>query len=124
MEGDKDVLGRADALLRRTGVGAPATGADTGGVPLLTDLVAEAAAAAPGGEAAPAEPADPAREVAARVAAQLEERLAAGLEERLARELAAQVREAVSGAIAALRPQIDEAVADAMAKAPGPPRVK
>ena len=47
MSSDKDVLGKADALLRRHTLAAPGEGSDTGGVPVLTDLIEDPAAGAP-----------------------------------------------------------------------------
>jgi hypothetical protein len=111
--GDKDIFGKADALLRRHSVGSPATGSDTGGVPILTDLVAGGTAAA-----APPEPtADLAREVFARVMAEVEGRLAADLERRLNEHLVPQVHAAVASAIGDLHQELANAVADAVAKA-------
>jgi hypothetical protein len=39
MAGDNDILGKADALLRRHSLASPGSGSDTGGVPVLTDLI-------------------------------------------------------------------------------------
>lgn len=108
MTGDKDVLGKADALLRRHSVPAPASGADTGGVPVLTDLV-DNPSAGPSDELA--------REVFKRVMAEVEGRLAADLEARLARHLVPQVHAAVSGALADLRQELANAIGDAVSAA-------
>lgn len=113
MAGDKDIFGKADALLRRHSPGSPATGSDTGGVPVLTDLV-------DGGiplEAPPDPTTDLAREVFTRVMAEVEERLAADLERRLTRHLAPQVHAAVASAIGELHQELATAIGDAVAKA-------
>ena len=108
MEGDKDVLGKADALLRRHAVSGPASGADTGGVPLLTELV----------DTPPAEVNDAlAREVFNRVMREVEGRLAADLEKRLAQHLVPQVHAAVASALGDLRQELANAIGDAVAEA-------
>ena len=107
MAGEKDVLGKADALLRRHSVAAPATGIDTGGVPILTELVD-----------APVEDAEELkREVFTRVMAEVEGRLAADLEARLAQHLVPQVHAAVASALGDLRQELANAIGDAVAQA-------
>jgi hypothetical protein len=108
---DKDVLGRADALLRRNAPGAPAIGSDTGGVPVLTDLVGEPP------EAVAQLSSDIAREVFARVLAEVEGRLANDLERRIAENVVGQIRTAITGAMAEVRPELANAIADAVAQA-------
>ena len=39
MAGENDILGKADALLRRHALGGSSAGTDTAGVPVLTDLI-------------------------------------------------------------------------------------
>ena len=102
---DKDVLGKADALLRRH---AP-VGTETGGVPTLTDLVEDPATA----EATRAL----ARDVFHRVMAEVEGRLAKDLEARLAQHLVPQVHAAVASAIGDLRQELANAIGDAVADA-------
>ena len=105
---DKDIFGKADALLKRHSAARPGT--ETGGVPVLTDLV--------DGPAAPSAPADPiAREVFMRVMAQVEGRLAAELESRLTQHLVPQIHAAVSSAIGDLHQEIANAIGDAVAEA-------
>lgn len=107
---DKDILGKADALLRKHAVAPPAGSGDTGGVPLLTELF-EPPPAAKG-------PADElAREVCARVMAEVEGRLAAELERRLAQHLIPQVHAAVASAIGDLHQELANAIGDAVAEA-------
>jgi hypothetical protein len=106
MENDKDVLNKADALLRRHSIAPPASGSDTGGVPILTDLVD-----------VPQENEDLAREVFNRVMAQVEGRLAADLEKRLAEHLVSQVHGAVASALGDLRQELANAIGDAVADA-------
>jgi hypothetical protein len=104
---DKDVLGKADALLRRAG-GSP-IGTATGGVPVLTELVE---APAP-----PDEEAELARAVFDRVWAEVESRLAAELERRLAQHLVPQVHAAVASAIGDLRQELANSIGDAIKEA-------
>ncbi|HSN20905.1 MAG TPA: hypothetical protein VLS49_09515 [Usitatibacter sp.] len=111
MADDKDVLGRADALLRRNAPGAPAGGADTGGVPVLTDLVADPP------EAAAQLSSDIAREVFARVLAEVEGRLASDLEKRVTEHLVGELRSAVAGAIVEMRQELANAIGDAVCDA-------
>jgi hypothetical protein len=106
MAGEKDVLGKADALLRRHSIAAPATGSDTGGVPILTELID-----------APQDEHDLAREVFNRVMEQVEGRLAAVLEKRLAQHLMPEVHAAVASALGDLRQELANAIGDAVAEA-------
>ncbi len=112
MAGDKDVLGKADALLRRHAVAPPGSGADTGGVPLLTDFVE-----LPEASAATADAGALARDIRAEVLAALEGRLAAELEKRLAQQLAGQAHAAVVRAVGDVRQELAEAVARAVDEA-------
>jgi hypothetical protein len=95
---DKDILGKADALLKRH-----AAGGDAGEVPVLTDLVD-----APG----PVDPVE--REVFTRVMAEVEKKLSTDLERRVAQQLAPHVHAAVASAIAGLHHDIARAVAEAL----------
>jgi hypothetical protein len=104
---DKDILDKADALLRRHAISAPASGSETGGVPILTDIVD--APGTPTGELA--------GEVFRRVMAEVEGRLAADLENRLAQHLGGQVHAAVASALADLRQELATAIGDAVAEA-------
>ena len=97
---DKDLLGKADGLMRRATLAPPATGSDTGAVPVLTDFVE----AVPGQplEATPtaAAPARPeADALAAEVMARVEAKLRSEME-RLRRELGESVAQAVREALA------------------------
>ena len=105
LDQDKDVLGKADALLRRHAQG----GSETGGVPVLTDLIDDPAAAKATSELA--------RDVFHRVMAEVEGRLAADLEKRLAEHLVSQVHGAVASAISDLRQELANAIGDAVAEA-------
>jgi hypothetical protein len=102
---DKDVLGKADALLRRHG----AAGTETGGVPVLTDLVHDPRAKAAIDELT--------REIFNRVMAEVEGRLAAELEKRLAQHLVSQVHTAVASALGDLHQELANAIGDAVAAA-------
>ena len=102
VEGEKDVLGKADALLRR----ASGTGIDTGAVPMLTDLVDD-----------PAANAELARDVYTRVMLQVEGRLAHDLEARLSQHLAGQIHAAVVAALTDLRQELANAIGDAVSEA-------
>jgi len=101
---EKDVLGKADALLRRH-----ATGAETGGVPVLTELVHDPKAKAAAEELA--------REIFTRVLAEVEGRLAADLEKRLVQHLVPQVHTAVASAIGDLHQELANVIGDAVAAA-------
>lgn len=109
MSSDKDVLGKADALLRRHALSAPAGASDTGGVPILTELVDAPAFVG--------EEAELAREVFDRVMAEVEGRLAADLENRLAQHLVPQVHAAVASALGDLRQELANAIGDAVSQA-------
>ena len=104
MDNEKDVLDKADALLRRH---AP-VGSETGTVPVLTDLVDDPANRLTS---------ELARDVFHRVMAEVEGRLAADLEKRLAQHLVPQVHAAVASAIGDLRQELANAIGDAVADA-------
>ena len=104
MASEKDVLGKADALLRRHAVGT-----ETGGVPVLTDLIHDPKAKAASEELA--------REVFSRVMAEVEGRLAADLEKRLVQHLVPQVHTAVASALGDLHQELANAIGDAVAAA-------
>jgi hypothetical protein len=102
--GEKDVMGKADALLQRHAVGT-----ETGGVPVLTDFVHD-----PRGKALAD---DLARDVFNRVMAEVEGRLAADLEKRLVQHLVPQVHTAVASALGDLHQELANAIGDAVAAA-------
>ncbi len=123
MEDDRDILGKADALLRRHVP--PRTGSTDGAdVPVLTELIT------PGGHAASAAPAPASpresgipsrdtltREVVAEVVNTVQARLAQDLERRLAQQVTTEVQAAVAAALGDLRQDIANAVGDAVAEA-------
>ena len=121
MADDKDIFGKADALLRRHAIAPPANGSETGGVPVLTDLV-EAPTDAPAAEefiqleAGPAPRDDMTREVINRVMAEVEQRLAAELERRVIEHLTPQVHAAVVSAMGDLHQELANAIGDAIAE--------
>jgi hypothetical protein len=102
---DKDVLGKADALLKRHAQGA----ADAGGVPTLTELVHDPRAKAAMEELS--------REIFNRVMAEVEGRLAADLEKRLMQHLVPQVHTAVASALGDLHQELANAIGDAVTAA-------
>jgi len=102
---DKDVLGKADALLKRHGQG----GSDPGGVPVLTELVHDPRAKAAIEELS--------REIFNRVMAEVEGRLAADLEKRLVQHLVPQVHSAVASALGDLHQELANAIGDAVTAA-------
>jgi hypothetical protein len=106
---DKDVLGRADALLRRS-----ATGSDTGSVPVLTELVGEPPVTEP-----PAVELSSglAQEVFAQVLEQVQGRLAADIERRLSERFATDVHQAVTDVMGDMREELAQAIASAVAEA-------
>ena len=133
MASEKDLLDKADALLRRHALG---TGAETGTYPVLTDLVMPPDAKADAEEApghapeeapghasaeAPAAPQEPEpglhEEIVARVLAELRTRLGVDLERQVAETLAPQLRTAVKEAMAGLEDRLATIVAEAVSRA-------
>ena len=106
MAGEKDVLGKADALLRRHSLPMPKTGSDTGGVPILTELID-----------APEDKDALAREVFTRVIAEVEGRFASELERKLSEHLVPEVHAAVASAIGDLRQELANTIGDAVSEA-------
>ena len=106
MASEKDILGKADGLMRRH-----AAGADPAGVPTLTELVD------PGAQAVQPPQSDLAREIFTRVIAEVEGRLAADLERRLLQHLTPQVHAAVASAVGDLHQELANAIGDAVTRA-------
>ena len=104
MAGEKDLMGKADALLHRH-----AAGTEAGGVPVLTDFVHDPRAKALAD--------DLARDIFNRVMAEVEGRLAADLEKRLVQHLVPQVHTAVASALGDLHQELANAIGDAVAAA-------
>lgn len=105
MADEKDILGKADALLRRHSAGvAPSDASD---VPLLTDLIE-----APTGATPPSDPVE--REVFDLVIAEVEKRLTTELERRVARQLVPQIHAAITSAVADLHQDIARAIHEAL----------
>jgi len=94
---DKDVIGKADALLRRHSLAAPGSPSDTGGVPLLTDLVPDPAALSEADAAL-------AKEIAQQVRQEMEARLLAEIE-RMRTELGGALEAAIAEALARRQPK-------------------
>jgi hypothetical protein len=123
MEDDRDILGKADALLRRH-VPPRSSATDGADVPVLTELIT------PGGHVAPAS-AVPAslreggtpsrdtltRELVAEVVNTVHARLAQDLERRVAQQVTTEVQAAVAAVLGDLRQDIADAVGDAVAEA-------
>ena len=105
MASDNDVLGKADALLKKHAAGT--VGSDTGGYPMLTDAIDDPEKAT----------SELAREVFTRVMAEVEGRLAADLEKRLVQHLVPQVHTAVASAIGDLHQELANVIGDAVAAA-------
>ena len=123
MATEKDLLEKADALLRRHAL---APGSETGTYPVLTDLVVPADAQEPAtpqeAETPPqaeAPPQDPALrdEIVEGVLAELRTRLGADLEREVAETLAPRLRAAVKESLAALEDRLATIVTDAVARA-------
>jgi len=110
MADEKDVFGKADALLRRGAIAPPASGSDTGGVPILTELIDAPAFAGDEAKAI-------AQDVFTRVMAEVEGRLAADLEKRLAQHLMPEVHTAGASALGDLRQELANAIGDAVSAA-------
>jgi hypothetical protein len=104
---DRDLLGKADALLKRHA----APGSDTGGIPVLTDLV-EAPSAYSEDTAG-----ELAQEVFTRVMSEVEGRLAGELERRMVQHLEGEIHVAIVGAMEDLRQDIANAIGDAVSEA-------
>ena len=101
---DKDVFGKADALLRRHSLPLPGSGSDAGGVPVLTEII---------------EPVDPtaaqlSQAIFESVMREVEGRLGAELERRLTHHLSAQVHAAVASAIGDMRQDLANTIGDAV----------
>jgi len=94
---DKDVIGKADALLRRHSLAAPGSPSDTGGVPLLTDLVPDPAVLSEADAAL-------AKEIAQQVRQEMEARLLAEIE-RMRTELGGALEAAIAEALARRQPK-------------------
>ena len=108
MPSDSDIFGKADGLMRRHGAAAEGEGS---AVPVLTDQVVVAA------KPAYEPPSDLAREIFARVMAEVEGRLAADLERRLNQHLVPQVHAAIASAIGDLHQELANAIGDAVTRA-------
>jgi hypothetical protein len=102
---DKDVLGKADALLRRHSIALPGSGGESGAVPVLTELVEPPQAAGAQGLSS-----ELAQAIFERVMREVEGRLAADLERRLAQ----QVHAAVASAIGDLHQELANAIGEAV----------
>ena len=123
MADDRDILGKADALLRRHVP--PHTAGDGRDVPVLTELIT------PSGKPAVSEPAPPAspapvvaarddaftRDLVAEVVSAVQARLAQDLERRLTQQVTAEVQASVAATLGDLRQDIANAVGDAVAEA-------
>jgi hypothetical protein len=110
MPGDKDVIVKADGLMRR---GATGPGGETGAFPVLTDIIGDTARAA-----AIEEPdTDLAREIFSRVMAEVEGKLAEELERRLTQHLVPQVHTAVASALGDLHQELANTIGDAVTRA-------
>ena len=130
-EDERDILGKADALLRRHSIAPPADGSETGGVPVLTDLVETPDGEPPPPEmppvqaipasASPAETfapeSDITRDVINRVMSEVERRLADELERRVLEHLTPQVHAAILSAIGDLHQELANAIGDAITEA-------
>ncbi|HZZ93146.1 MAG TPA: hypothetical protein VFE23_11325 [Usitatibacter sp.] len=106
MADEDDILGKADALLRRSLGTRP--GAETGNYPVLTDFVDVAGS----GDATLL-----AGEVSMQVMATVEARIANELERRVMERLGGSVSVAIATVLAELRPQLADIVSSAVAEA-------
>jgi hypothetical protein len=123
---DRDILGKADALLRRHVP--PRTGSgDSGDVPVLTELITPGAvpAASSAREEPPVAtpPSAPGhdvalrRELVAEVVSTVQARLARDLERRIAEHATAEIRASIAAALEGLQDDIAAAARDAVAEA-------
>jgi hypothetical protein len=106
MAGKDDVLGKADALLRRSS--GTSAGSETGAFPVLTDFVDVA-----GSEDATVL----AGEVSMQVMATVEARLTEEIERKVGQQITSQLQIVVASALIELRPQLADIVARAVAEA-------
>jgi hypothetical protein len=110
MQDDHDILGKADALLRRH-VPQNAGSGEGADVPVLTELIT------PGGDR-PATPDDEyKRKLIAEVVSAVQARLAQDLEHHLTRKVIAEVHVSVAAALGDIQQDIATIVADAVAEA-------
>lgn len=113
MEEDRDILGKADALLRRH-VPPRSPSREGADVPVLTELITP-------GETPPAAKADsgggPTANLAADIAKAVESRLVRDLERRLTQQVAADVQAGIAAAVEEFRQEIADAVRAAVAEA-------
>lgn len=120
MADDRDILGKADALLRRHVP--PTTTGDGRDVPVLTELITPSGRPASPAVPEPAPPATPApdaftRDLVAEVVNAVQARLAQDLERRLTQQVTAEVQASVAATLGDLRQDIANAVGDAVAEA-------
>ena len=123
MADDRDILGKADALLRRHVP--PRAAAEPGDVPVLTELITPGAASAsphpPGAGSLPADTSESrdafTRDLVAEVVSAVQGRLAQDLERRLTQQVVGELQAAVAAALGDLRQDIANAVGDAVAEA-------
>jgi hypothetical protein len=108
MAGNDDVLGKADALLRRSSGTPAAPGSETGAFPVLTDFVDVA-----GSEDATVI----AGEVSMQVMATVEARLTEEIERKVAAQVTSQLQIVVANALIELRPELANIVAHVVAEA-------
>jgi hypothetical protein len=107
MATEKDLLDKADALLRRHALGA--AGGETGTYPVLTDLI---------GAPEPQQPDTSLREeLVERVLKELRTQVGVEMERQVAETLAPQLRAAVAEALAGMQERLATLVAEAVAKA-------
>ena len=126
MSDDRDILGKADALLRRHSPARTASG-EGADVPVLTELITPSgtppAAAVPGSAPVPQNSAVAARdeaftrELVAEVVSTVQARLTEDLERRLTQQVLAEVHASVAATLGDLRQDIANAVGDAVAEA-------
>jgi len=126
MADDRDILGKADALLRRHA--APNASDDGRDVPVLTELITPSGKAPAPAVPAPAPSPAPAhgtesrddafvRDLVAEVVNVVQARLAQDLERRLTQQVTAEVQASVAATLGDLRQDIANAVGDAVAEA-------
>ncbi|MBL0140531.1 MAG: hypothetical protein IPP91_00250 [Betaproteobacteria bacterium] len=128
MEDDRDILGKADALLRRH-VPPRAEDGDSADFPVLTEVITRGGTPAAGPAAPAAPPAqvhdrtmaagddEYTRALIAEVVNAVQSRLARDLERRLTQQVAAEVHASVAATLGDLRQEIANAVGDAVAEA-------
>jgi len=114
-EDDRDILGKADALLRRHVP--PRAESGESDVPVLTELITPGDAPSPSLPFPAAESGESNSELVAEIARAVQSRLVDDFERRMTQQVTADVQASVAAALEDLRQEIADAVREAVAEA-------